>query len=147
MFAELVQHYVANEDKRHIDVMDRLRGLGLSTLDELQRRLEEQPESYTLRELMEQVELTITKPMLAASRSEQFRQNAQIAGPGVSVNVKFITSEADKQQLDHGKLIEHQPPGGASIEYDSARSADTGQALPQPSGLGEASKGGTDAED
>lgn len=108
-FQELMAYYASQEEQRHVDVLDRMRSLGLSTLDELQARLEENPESYSLRELMEQAELMLVKPMVASKSAI-----AATAGPagGVSVAIKFVTSESSGTIIDVNpesptKVLEH----------------------------------------
>lgn len=86
-FKELIAYYSSQRDQAFVDVVERMRSLGLSTLDELQARLENDPGSYSNRELMEQAELTLIKPM-AASRGQI--QPGQAGNTGVSVNVKFV---------------------------------------------------------
>lgn len=86
-FKELITYYSVQKEQTFVDVIERMRSLGLSTLDELQSRLESDPSSYSNRELMEQAELTLIKPM-AASRGQI--QPGQAGNTGVSVNVKFV---------------------------------------------------------
>lgn len=88
-FKELITYYTAQKEQTFIDVIERMRSLGLSTLDELQARLESNPDSYSNRELMEQAELTLIKPM-AASRG-QIQPNTGTTG--VSVNVSFVQAK------------------------------------------------------
>lgn len=55
-FADLVEYYSEQVKEVYINVHQRLAGLGLDVLEELQQRLEEKPESFThteLRQLME----------------------------------------------------------------------------------------------
>lgn len=104
MFVELVSYYATNEDKKHIDVMDRLRSLGMSTLDELQTRLEESPESYSIRELMEQVDLTLIKPLTTAARNPATTLSGHVA-----VNVKFVQSD-QPPSLSPGHLSSKSSP-------------------------------------
>lgn len=97
-FKELVSYYTSQRELAFVDVVERMRSLGLSTLDELQNRLETDPNSYSNRELMEQAELTLIKPM-AASRGEIKPQT----GSGVSVNVKFVQAATS---MEHGQIID-----------------------------------------
>jgi hypothetical protein len=83
-FAELLSQYQEERKEIFVDVLERMKVLGLSTLDELQRRLEEMPEGWSRRELMEMAELMLVKP-------HQGRASAAGApAPAVSVNVKFV---------------------------------------------------------
>lgn len=92
-FAELIAYYGANEEEKHVDVLERMRILGLNTVEELQMRLETDPDSYSLRELMEQAELMLVKPM-AVTRSTMPIASAGSASHGVQVNVNFVKSES-----------------------------------------------------
>jgi hypothetical protein len=106
-FAELLSHYASVSEEKFADVLERMRSLGLSTLDELQSRLELEPENWSARELMEMAELLLVKPM---------RQQAVIAsasggssGPaGVQVQVNFVTAQPALSISDAEiKTIEH----------------------------------------
>jgi hypothetical protein len=90
-FNELISYYAAQQEVKFVDVIDRMRSLGLSTLEELQSRLELEPQSYSHRELMELAELTLVKPM-AATRSRLLAEGSTSNG-GVSVQVNFVKSE------------------------------------------------------
>lgn len=88
-FGELVAHYASEREAVFVDVLERMRSLGLSTLDELQERLAEAPELWSRRELMELAELVLLKP--GQGRVGQGASGAPLAS--VSVNVKFVTAE------------------------------------------------------
>lgn len=93
-FEELLEYYGSQEEIRWSDVKDRLTSLGISSLDELQHRLETDPQSWTRRELMELAELTLVKP--AAARSG-FGAGSPSGAPGVQVHVSFV--QAAPQEL------------------------------------------------
>ena len=94
-FGELVAHYSMQEELAHVDVLERMRLLGLSTLDELQNRLEEDPNGFSNRELMEQADLMLVKPMVATRGGIPIgATSSSTPAGGVSVNVNFITSPA-----------------------------------------------------
>jgi len=61
-FAELISHYKSLVDERFTEVAERMKALGLSAMDELQERLEVNPEGFTNREMMELTELMLVKP-------------------------------------------------------------------------------------
>lgn len=89
-FKQLLAHYNDQSELAFVDVLERMKTLGLSTLDELQRRLEEEPEGFAKRELMEMFEL-----MLVKGRGVPGGQSAGQgtgAGAGVTVNVKFVSA-------------------------------------------------------
>ena len=62
MFKELLEHYRTEREEVFIEVAERMKILGLSTLEELSRRLAEEPDSWTKRELMELADLVLVKP-------------------------------------------------------------------------------------
>lgn len=51
MFQELVSHYKAQVEGKFMDVVERLKNLGLHSIEELQDRLDESPESFSPAEL------------------------------------------------------------------------------------------------
>ena len=87
-FAELLVHYGEEREAVFVDVLERMRVLGLSSLDELQARLAEEPEEWSRRELMELAELMLVKSRQAGGGAEGRGTAA------VSVNVKFVTAQA-----------------------------------------------------
>lgn len=97
-FAELLAYYALQEEAKHVDVMERMRTLGLSTMDELQRRLAEEPDGWTKRELMELAELMLVKPRAAQAPSAG-------GSPAVAVAVTFVTPA---QPPAEGKVIDHE---------------------------------------
>jgi hypothetical protein len=107
-FSELITYYAAQQEMQHVDVLDRMRTLGLNTLEELQTRLETDPDSYSLRELMEQAELMLIKPMVA-TRSTMPIQAGGAGSHGVQVNVNFVKSSSESPVI---------PPNPNSITID-----------------------------
>lgn len=91
-FSQLVNEYVTNRNMVNASVLERMRVLGLSTLEELQNRLESNPDDWTKRELMELAALTLGKNSGLESQSSG---NA----PGVNVSITFV-------KADEGKIIE-----------------------------------------
>lgn len=100
---ELIEYYSAQRDAIFVDVVERMRSLGLSTLDELQRRLEEETTTFTPRELMELAKLTIIEPQ---QRGQGIAPGASGA-PSASVNITFV-------QADHPALPDR--TSGPTIE-------------------------------
>lgn len=90
-FRELLSYYEAQREAKFVDVLDRLKTLGLSTLDELQRRLEEEPESWKNRELMELAEMALGK-VTAAQAPNGTGGGGTGAAPSISIS--FITPQA-----------------------------------------------------
>ncbi len=86
-FKELLAHYEAQKELKFIDVLDRMKTLGLSVLDELQRRLEDDPEGFKKSELMSLADLTLLRSRSVGGNSGEGAGNS--VGP-VQVNVSFV---------------------------------------------------------
>lgn len=93
-FCELVEHYESQTKIRFVDLVERLRASGLSALDELNRRLEEETGSWSRRELMEFVELSLSKVV---------EPKTAPVGPAVAVAISFVQAT---------------PPAGVTIDAE-----------------------------
>lgn len=99
-FAELLAHYGAQRELQHIDVLERLRILGLNSVEELQARLEENPNAFSPRELMELTELALIKGRQAPGSRQGAGAGATGTGAApVNVQVTFVAAS-------HGPMIE-----------------------------------------
>lgn len=87
-FKELLAHYESQKELKFIDVLDRMKTLGLSVLDELQRRLEDDPEGFKKSELMSLADLTLLRSR--AGHGSGSDTTGTGASP-VQVNVSFVT--------------------------------------------------------
>ena len=67
-FASLMEYYSTQVEAKYLDVHERLAALGLSTIDELQERLESDPDSFKNRELMELAEFALDRSLTKDSR-------------------------------------------------------------------------------
>ena len=63
-FAELMAHYQSVEEVRGVELSARAEALGISSLDELQERMEQAPESFSKKDLMGLAELALTAKKL-----------------------------------------------------------------------------------
>lgn len=99
-FEELLAYYQQQKELIFVDVMERMKALGLSGLDELQSRLAKEPDRIAFRELLELVETTLVK-----GRTPQAQQPGT-GGPGVVVNVKFVSAKAKDEAVDMGAVVE-----------------------------------------
>jgi len=99
-FQELVAHYSMQEELHHVDVLERMKILGLATLDTLQDRLETDSDSFSNRELMEQAELMLVKPMVATRGGILPGVAVGAQSSGVQVNVNFIGQATPRPQPD-----------------------------------------------
>lgn len=109
-FRELLAYYERQTQQVFVDVLERMRSLGLSTIDELQERLAEQPEKFSNRELMEMTKLLLVDP-LSGGGSSRGQQPAQQGGP--QINIKFV------QQAPQTPGPESARPVGPVIHLDA----------------------------
>ena len=86
-FQELVSHYKAQADHKWVDVQERLAMLGLSTLDELQDRLESDPDGFKNRELMELAQMTLDRSVTKDPR------RGGNGGPPPAVAITFVSNQ------------------------------------------------------
>lgn len=89
-FAEILAGYREIREHVFVDTLERMKVLGLSTLDELQERLETEPDKWTNRELMEMAELLLVKPRTMGT---QTGVGGSGSAPGVTVQVQFVKSD------------------------------------------------------
>lgn len=83
-FQELVAHYKSQAEHKWVDVQERLAMLGMSTLDELQDRLEADPDSFKNRELMELAQMTLDRSVTKDARK------GGGGGPPPAVAITFV---------------------------------------------------------
>lgn len=84
LFEELLSHYSKERELIFIDTMERMKALGLSTLEEIQQRMADEPEKWTNQQVMDLAELLLIKP-----QSQQGRGQHHSGGPSVQVNIRF----------------------------------------------------------
>lgn len=110
-FKELVEYYSAQREHMFVDAIERMRSLGINTLEVLQTRLEEDDSQFSNRELLEQAELMLIKPM-AATRGlipPGGPRAADGSGSGVQVNVNFIQTQPREPAPTQGDVIDMKP--------------------------------------
>jgi len=112
-FQELVAHYSMQEEMHHVDVLERMKMVGLTTLDALQERLETDPDGFSNRELMEQAELMLVKPMIATRGGILPGVAAGPVSNGVSISVNFIGQSAPKPQPED--ILKHPTAEGPGV--------------------------------
>lgn len=106
-FAELLSSYKDVREAVFVDTLERMKILGLSTLDELQERLEADPASWSKRELMEMADLMLVKPKLATPLGQSSALGGSVtvspgnAALGVSINVQFVKSDTPPLTIEH----------------------------------------------
>lgn len=85
-FEELLAHYDAERKQRHVDALDRMKMLGLTAVEEIQERLENDRAGFTKRELLEIVDLALIK----GQQKPNAGHGAGAGAGGVAVNVSFV---------------------------------------------------------
>lgn len=104
-FKELVAYYRSQAEQSYLNVHERLAALGLSAVDELQERLEVNPDEFTRRELLDlsiaMMDRSVTKPSSTPGQSA--------GGQPISLQVTFVESpHKQSEALGHtpGLVIE-----------------------------------------
>lgn len=88
-FAELVSNYALVRKELFVDVIERMKRLGLDSLDALQEKLHDENETWTKRELMEMAELLLIK----GQQVGQGKNAGGASSSGVAVNVTFVSTD------------------------------------------------------
>lgn len=84
-FMDLVAYYKEAAEVKYLDVHERLASLGMATLDELQERLEEQPDGFKNRELLELAEFALDR-----SVTKDARKGGPNGNTAPAINVTFV---------------------------------------------------------
>lgn len=100
-FKELIAYYQANKEAQFVDFHARLAALGLSTIEELQERMETHPEQFTPKELIMMGEMALDRSVTPGAKT----QGANGQATPVAISVTFVTPQA-KQQPGAGTIID-----------------------------------------
>lgn len=87
VFKELLAYYASQAEQITVDIRERLTSLGLSAMDEIQRRFEENPAEFTKKDLME-----IVKQAVPTGVGTGGAGAGAAAGPAVALNVQFVSA-------------------------------------------------------
>lgn len=90
-FIELIHYYSSQVDAVYVSVHERLAALSESAVGELQDRLEETPEKFSVRELKELAELALDRTGFAPKGNGGGSGTTPV-GPSV-LNISFVTPE------------------------------------------------------
>ncbi len=88
-FCDLLAYYSSQRDAIFVNVLERMKVLGLSTLDELTRRLEESGDRFSARELMELAKLTLIDGRVSPGGAGA--ASAAGAAGGMNLTVNFVS--------------------------------------------------------
>lgn len=105
-FRELVAYYTSQREEIKVDVLERMKSLGLATLQELVQRLESEPDKFANRELMELAELMLVKPATTAAKVASGMLGGQSPAGGLNINVKFVQAPTIAPQASSPAVVE-----------------------------------------
>lgn len=98
-FQELMAYYAAQKKQVYLDVHERLAGLGTDAMDELQRRIDEEPERISTKDLTSILTTTMDRSVAPSRAASSLTGGAsQTAVPNFTVN--FITTPEVKSPKD-----------------------------------------------
>ena len=100
-FGELLAYYGANAELIFIDVMERMKTLGLASLEILQERIDSEPDTWTKRELMELSELMLVKPRLATALAQ-----GASSRPAANISISFVAPREGLVISQEGETID-----------------------------------------
>ncbi len=103
---ELVAAYRGHDEELRVDAMQRLADLGLSAVEAIQRKLDDEPEKFTVGQLTELVDLGLLKPK-GAGAGQAGTGSAPAGAP--LVQVTFVKSEHAESAAEGRPTIELKP--------------------------------------
>lgn len=113
-FQKMVDHYAGRTTPTPPpDTAARMQALGLATLEELQERLHEDPDSWTKHELLQMAELLLIKAQSLGPAKGGNRPNGT---DGIRVAISFVPAEPVPELT--GPVIDHAPIYKESSEPD-----------------------------
>lgn len=115
-FRKLIQHYLGDSPIAQPVPAERIAALGLTTLEELQARLHEDPDSFSKRELMDMAELLLIK---ARSLGPAGPVPASGGAAGVRVAINFVEARHKELRPPQEAVIDVTP-----VYNESATSSD-----------------------
>lgn len=149
-FKELVAYYAGQVGEVFLNVHERLASVSMGAVEELQERLEEKPEGFANRELMELAELGLDRTGFGPKSTVQ--QNVAI---GLVSMERLASMRKELEQKNHGTILKLLPSdrgagmGGTDSGRPLAEEVQTpgesgeGDSLPEAPGAGaEAATGG-----
>lgn len=98
-FQELLSFYSEQKEAVFADALEQLKNLGLTALQEIQERLVERPESFSLREVLDVMKESFDR---SAAPSKGVPRGGANGTATVAVNLQFVKAEPQ------GPLIEHE---------------------------------------
>lgn len=99
-FAQLVEYYKGQIEGVFINVYERLAALGIDSIDELQKRLDESPEDFTLNQLMELAKMTLDRAGHGPTTKSQNTSMVALITPTQLENIK-----REVQRRENGAVL------------------------------------------
>ena len=113
-FKELVEYYRGKIEEQYLDVHGQLADLGMDMFDEIRHRLDQDPEQFTITQLLTIGEKLLNKTV--APDKTKLQPNSGNDGPAQIPNfaINFISNSKDNEPLkmevvEHGKETEKVP--------------------------------------
>lgn len=94
MFQELVEHYREHIDGQHLEAHQRLAHTGMLALEEIQRRLLEEPDRHSNKDLRDIAELTFDRSIAPSKGAPRGMAPPGGAPQGVQLVVQFVEPKA-----------------------------------------------------
>lgn len=107
-FMELVEFYKEQNIELYAAAHAKLAMLGVAAVEELQDRLEDNPESFSIRETIEVAEMALDRSIAPTKGSGGGRNGGPAGGSGVVVNIQFEKPKESGTLID---VIPTRQPG------------------------------------
>ena len=98
-FQELMQHYKDLTDGQWLNVHERLAALGIAITEEIQQRLDENPESFTVEELRRWAETALDRGGFGPSKTQNLNVKSQTATLHLIQQIKDEVQDGTKVKL------------------------------------------------
>lgn len=129
-FRELISHYKSQVDEVFISVHERLLTLGLSSIDEMTDRIEQNPESFSTQDLMELIKLSADRIGAGPTKNVTVSGTIGVMTPAMITRMKEEVERRRNGTVE--RLPDHSPAAmGQTIELTLAESEEN---EPEPAG-------------
>lgn len=140
-FADLVGYYKSQLGEVYLNVHQRLSALGMDIVDELQTRLNESPDDFSLKDLEEIAKMALDRAGYGPQSTVNHKGAVALVTPDHLARIKDEVARnetgrvtpllsPDNQQAPMGPLIEHEPVAESKADGDAGE----GNNLPEQSG-------------
>lgn len=102
-FQNLVAYYGEQVKTAYVDVHERLAALGISSIEELQARLDENPDDFAIKDLLALAELTLDR---SVAPPKSVNKSGAAGGRAVQVSISFPQAPQNPSKLIEGEARE-----------------------------------------